>query len=402
MPILTLQRRLRELGRIRTGIRVAGSNGKSRPAKLDTFRLSSASRELLEAAAAIYGGEVRSWPEGDGWELVTKADALDIVIPPGDSMTQFYELWSGGGCQRRCDGVTELLTMEPCLCPADQDERRTLAADGAACKPTTRLNVILPLIPDMGVWRLESHGYYAAVELAGTAEFLARATAEGRLFPARLRLDQREAKRPGRPVARYAVPVIELPQTRIAEFIPTLEAQREARAVGAPQAVRGLPAGTPAEPRRPSLRRQRVERPPLGSTVPDLPSEPAMHKPAAPFGTPPATGGWPIEPEPVPVAARDPLVDAEEATRAEAAADLTAAEVAEALVPGLSARALAALCVQAGATKSAIALAIGGITGTVPPPTGITAATVALTDEQRGALADALHLDWRTPVGQEG
>ena len=79
MSILTLQRRLRELGRIRTGVKVAASNGKSRPAKLETFRLTSASRGLLDAAAEIYGGDVRAWPEGDGWELVTKVDALDIV-----------------------------------------------------------------------------------------------------------------------------------------------------------------------------------------------------------------------------------------------------------------------------------------------------------------------------------
>lgn len=306
MSILTLQRRLRELGRIRTGVKVAGSNGRSRPAKLETFRLTSPSRELLEAAAEIYGGEVRAWPEGDGWELVTKVDALDIIIPPGDAMSQFFEMWSGGGCQRRCDGVTNLLTMEPCLCPADQDERRTLAADGKACKPTTRLNVILPLVPDMGVWRLESHGYYAAVELAGTAEFLARATAEGRLLPARLRLDQREAKRPGQPTNRYAVPVIELPQTRIAEMMPEL---------GPGPGVKALAAGS-TDPRRQSTRRQRVERPAPGATTPDLPADSRMEKPTAPFGTAQTVGGWPVE-EPAVIVARDPLVDAEHATRAE-------------------------------------------------------------------------------------
>ncbi len=375
MAILTLQRRLRELGRIRTGVKVARGNGKSRPAKLETFRLTSASRDLLEAAAAIYGGEVRAWPDGDGWELVTTVDALDIVIPPGDSMTQFYELWAGGGCQRRCDGVTELLTMEPCVCPADQDERRTLAAEGRACKPTTRLNVILPLVPDMGVWRLESHGYYAAVELAGTADFLARATAEGRLIPARLRLDQRESKRPNQPVMRYAVPVIELPQTRIAEFMPTLNAAPEVPALASGQPLRALPAGAPAEPRRQSTRRQRVERPAPGATTPELPADTRMERPVASFGNAPTVGGWPVEDAP-------PI----------------AGEVAPTALPdGLSASALASLARQAGRTKGQLAIAIGAIAGTVPAVTDVTKTVMAMTDEERGRLADELNLDWRAP-----
>jgi hypothetical protein len=54
-----LRRRLRELGRIRIGQKVTGDNGKSRPAKLDHFRVTSGSRVLLENVAALYGGEVR-------------------------------------------------------------------------------------------------------------------------------------------------------------------------------------------------------------------------------------------------------------------------------------------------------------------------------------------------------
>lgn len=381
MSILTLQRRLRELGRIRTGVRVASGNGRSRPAKLETFRLTSASRELLDAAAEIYGGEVRAWPEGDGWELITAVDALDIVIPPGESMTQYYELWSGGGCQRRCDGVTELLTMEPCLCPSDQDERRTLAADGRACKPTTRLNVILPLVPDMGVWRLESHGYYAAVELAGTAEFLARATAEGRLIPARLRLDQREAKRPNQPVMRYAVPVIELPQTRIAEFMPTLNAPPDVPALATGQPVRALPAGSPPEPRRQSTRRQRVERPAPGATTPELPADTRMERPAASFGTAPTVGGWTVDDAP-PDDDRDAEPDVAEV-------------VATAPVAGLSASALAALARQAGKTKGALADALNAIGHPVASPLEVSAAVTGLSNEERGRLADELNLDWR-------
>lgn len=222
MPILNLQRQMRELGRIRTGIQVAGANGgRKRPSKLENFRLTSSSRELIEAAAAAYGGQATPWQNPAGgaeYEVITTASAIDIVVPPGQPVSQWYEMWSGGGCQRRCDGVTNVLTMQPCLCPADVEQRLELAKDGQACKATTRLSVMLPALPDLGVWRLESHGYYAAVELAGAAEILAMATATGRLIPARLRLDQREKKVPGKPTNRYAVPVIEFVETRLGDL----------------------------------------------------------------------------------------------------------------------------------------------------------------------------------------
>ena len=221
MPILTLQRQLRELGRIRTGIQVAGNNGRKRPSKLETFRLTSSSRELIEAAAEAYGGTVTPWANpggGSEFEVVTTVSVLDIVVPPGQPVSQWFEMWSGGGCQRRCDGVTNVLTMTPCACPPDVEQRLALAAKGEACKATTRLNVMLPALPDLGVWRLESHGYYAAVELAGAAEILAMASATGRLIPARLRLDQREKKEPGKPTKKWAVPIIEFVETRMADL----------------------------------------------------------------------------------------------------------------------------------------------------------------------------------------
>jgi hypothetical protein len=289
---------MRELGRIRTGVQQEytdkGGKKRRRPAKLETFRLTSASRDLLEAAATTYGGRVAPWPEQNEFQLVTDVDALDIVVPPGQAMSQWYELWSGGGCQRRCDGVTNVLADAPCACPADAELRVELAAKGEACKPTTRLNVILPAIPDLGVWRLESHGFYAAVELAGTAEFLERATAQGRLLPARLRLDRREIKRPGEATRQFTVPVIELPQTRIGELVDT-GAGELAPGNGHAQLIAGAAGPAPA-----GGRRQRVERPPIGSS-PELPAEPDFHKPTAPFGAEPErVAGWVVDEAPPP------------------------------------------------------------------------------------------------------
>ena len=269
MPLIDLQRRMRELGRIRTGEQVV-EGGRRRPTKLATFRITSPSKQIIEAAADAYGGEPREWqsPSGKQWEVVTTSESLDIVIPPGQSISQWWELWSGGGCQRRCDGRTNVIEDEPCVCPADPIERREAAAQGRACKPTTRLNVMLPALPDLGVFRLESHGYYAAVELAGTASFLEVAAASGRLMPAKLRLEQREKKVPGKPVNRFAVPVIEI-ATRLVDLIGDMP---------------GLPEGRVEHPRLTATnKRERTERPDLGN-APSLPSGEAFepeHSPAA-------------------------------------------------------------------------------------------------------------------------
>lgn len=215
MPIAAIeqQKRLRELGRIRTGDRTE----RGAPNRLAAFRLTSHSRDLLAHIGHLYGGTPREWkgaPDEGAWELYTTTQVLPVMVPPGQTLTQWNELWSGGGCQRRCDGITEQIGGTPCLCPVDADERREQANAGRACKPTTRLSVMLPDVPDIGMWRLESHGYYAAVELAGIMAVLERATATGALVPARLRIEQRSGKRvkDGKPLTlRYTVPVLELP-----------------------------------------------------------------------------------------------------------------------------------------------------------------------------------------------
>lgn len=195
MPILDLQRRLRELGRIRIGKR----DGK-RPARLETFRLTSTSETLIQHAAGLYGGIPQVWDDAPGlsrqWEVITEVDRLPVAIPPGVSVSQWYELWSGGGCVRRCDGQTEMISGDPCVCRSVSDE--------IECKPTTRLSVILPELPDVGVWRLETHGWYAATELAGMAELL---QARGPVS-AHLRIEQRTTLSRGQ-TRHFPVPVIE-------------------------------------------------------------------------------------------------------------------------------------------------------------------------------------------------
>lgn len=192
MPIIDLQRRMVEAGRIRAGEKGA----KGEPRKLDKWRLTSKDRQRLEAAAQLWGGEIREWEAQ--WELYTLTATLPILLLPGQTPTTWYELWSKGGCQRRCDGVS-LNSEEACLCDPENRE----------CKPYTRLSVLLPDLPGIGSWLLTSTGWNAAAELAGAADLLQRASAQGVLIPARLRLEQRQDVKAGQ-TRKYAVPVIDI------------------------------------------------------------------------------------------------------------------------------------------------------------------------------------------------
>lgn len=207
MRIIDLQRRLREIGRIRTGDTTVAANGKTRPRKLERFRLTSRDRKVIDAASATWGGEVSEWqaPDGGQWQCYLEAAEIAVVVPPGDmSFSQSYEQWSAGGCQVRCDGQWDHIGDRACAC--DPSAR--------ACDIHTRLSVMVPQLPGIGVWRLETHSYYAAVELGGLVDLCAAQAAAGAMIPARLRLEQRSVKRPGRngkvETRRFAVPVLDL------------------------------------------------------------------------------------------------------------------------------------------------------------------------------------------------
>jgi hypothetical protein len=73
--------------------------------------------------------------------------------------------------------------------------------------------VILPEVPGLGVWRLESHGYYAARELGGQLALVDRVVQTGGVVIASLRLTFREDRRPGQPIKRYSVPALDVSQT---------------------------------------------------------------------------------------------------------------------------------------------------------------------------------------------
>lgn len=296
MTGINVQRRLTELGRIRLG----DKGTKGQPQKLTKFRLTSASRPLLEAAARMYGGTVRAWqgaPDDGFWELYTDTDALDIMVPPVvNAYSQLYETWDAGGCTLRCDGTWESIGETPC----DHGDHEGMTV-------TTRVSVILPKLPGLGTWRLETKGWNAAATLPAALDMLVATRSRGWL-PAILRLEQQSSKKkvPGpngtvkSQTFRYVVPVIDIIGVTFAELL--MAGSNGDAAIEGGQAP-ALGSGAVVEQQSPvgpsrSPRGTKVDRPALGP-APDLPATSDFRKPDRPptASPPPAptVAGWVVD-----------------------------------------------------------------------------------------------------------
>lgn len=211
-PILDLQRRVMEVGRIRIGVQTVSAKGKPIPKRLETFRLTSRDEARIRAAADLLGGQVARWEEGDAWEVITDASELRVILIPGQSFSQWWETWGQVGGKgphralRRCDGNWDHLNDRPCSCPPIDERKET----EGTCEPHTRLSVLLPDLPGIGTWRLETQSWYAAVELAGIAELLEALSARGEMRPARLRIDKRKSVNEKGETLIFPVPTLDV------------------------------------------------------------------------------------------------------------------------------------------------------------------------------------------------
>ncbi|MEU6365711.1 hypothetical protein ABZ876_08140 [Streptomyces sp. NPDC046931] len=206
--LLNIQRRAAEHGRLRTGY----TQG-NRPVRSATWVVTSHSEEHVRTAAKLWGGEPESWKPLNStieqWRVITQAPAIEALITPGDPLNQYNELWSAGGCQRRCDGETELLSRQPCICARQFGEDWHQQKKGTVCSATSRLNVMLPDLSGMGMWRAETHSFYAASEWGGMVDMVLAGTDGKGFVPVTLRIEPRQVVREGK-TKKFPVVVVEL------------------------------------------------------------------------------------------------------------------------------------------------------------------------------------------------
>lgn len=270
VPIRDIARRLPIAGRIRTGTKSA----KGFPTKLSTFRFTSSDQHAIEQIAQTYGGTVEQWPSGptDGqWQVTTNANEVSIMLPPDPlGGTPIYELWSGGGCMRRCDGETAEIPQSqgdtadlvetPCICAAKGE---------LECSVKTRLLVLLPDIKFAGAWRIDTGSMAAAQELPGMVDTIQMLQARG-MVRGLLGLEQRQSQGGRR---KFAVPVL-----RLAESIDAIAAGSDGT-----QSLGRVDAGPAIEAPQTS--------PEAGASAPPVDSEASPAPESAPASPPTITDG---------------------------------------------------------------------------------------------------------------
>ncbi len=234
MSIITLQRQVMEVGRVRIGGEKP-ERGAGR--KLEYPRLTSPHRDLIERAARSYGGEVQEWAAPSGLQYQVYCDRPIRVgfLPMAHLYEQWNELWQRGGCQRRCDGVTEHKSGKPCICTPDKRE----------CKPVTRAWVVLLDVGGYGTWRIETGSYYAAVEMGGVLELAETAMRAGQQITATMSIEHRSIARDGQ-TRKFIVPVLR-PDLDI-EMFATGQVQQLAAPAKAERPSLGAAAPLPSDP----------------------------------------------------------------------------------------------------------------------------------------------------------
>jgi hypothetical protein len=193
--------RLPVAGRIRSGVKVPFVNNKGenkiKPVAIETFRFTCRRRDDIDILAGLYGGTVRPWSDPkseDKWEVVSEATEIRVILPPDPLGDSFYELWTGKGLRRRCDGVT---SEQPRPGPEGiewwEGECVCRQRGIKECKPKLRLQLLLPELPLRGTWRFDTSSDQALDELPGMVQALLNLQGEG-LTRGLFRLERRQSQ----------------------------------------------------------------------------------------------------------------------------------------------------------------------------------------------------------------
>lgn len=195
VPFRESNHRLPEQGRIRFGIKKLTKAGKEYPSKIDTMRFTTHDQAALEQLATVVGGKVVAWtkgPRAGEYELISKTTSLRIALPTNvECLSQWYEKWTAGGCERRCDGVRfetsrptpdgAEVTEVPCVCAAN---------NVLECEATTRMTVLIRDAPFGGGWRFDTKSKIAREQLPEMVGLIKAMQAGGGVVPALLILKE--------------------------------------------------------------------------------------------------------------------------------------------------------------------------------------------------------------------
>lgn len=216
---LEIQSRYRELGRIRMGTVVSNNRGGTRPVKLDTFRLTSADEDLIVNATNLWGGTPKQWEGAQGgakqWEVILEKKSMKVMVPPVKEASNLScNSWAFGLHKWMCDGNEAKYPNDDGEIQVMECNRACQSKEKNAPKMTFNLNLILPDLPGLGMWRLSTGSYNAVRELQPMLRtFMELGLKNGSAVPAILKMEQRSERKMqgGKPTTfNYNVPVLDL------------------------------------------------------------------------------------------------------------------------------------------------------------------------------------------------
>jgi hypothetical protein len=194
MPIAGIsdKRRLPRLGKIRLGEKAVSEKTKQEyPKAVDYF-------VVPDVVKAIYGEKPR---------------ALDIVIPHEDQeiyFSQYYRRYgSGSGLICKGNGVKAIYLdketgeMQEVDCVPDECE----AYEKKHCRATGFLQFLLPRVPGLGVWQIDTSSYHSIINLNSAFELVRAAAGRVAFIPLKLIVRPQEVAPDGKKKVVYVMDI---------------------------------------------------------------------------------------------------------------------------------------------------------------------------------------------------
>ncbi len=197
MPIkdLTERRRIPRLGKLRLGIKAVNANGREYPKAVDYFVVTSEDPGMAEAFRAAYGD---------------KPKAIEIAFPtdhPEDWASQFYRNYSrsrGLVCKGDGEEATRLVFAgDSSKAPAGHDPsgkretewvpvectgKKCPFCEKGDCKGTMFLQFLIPSIPGLGVWQLDTSSVNSILNVNSSVDLIQRVCGKIAMLPLTLRV----------------------------------------------------------------------------------------------------------------------------------------------------------------------------------------------------------------------
>ena len=212
MPIKGISeiRRLPRLGKIHLGVKATSAKGTEYPRAVDYFVVKeddSTPAAAAEAFRSVYGDKPRQL------RIMFPAEDTEIIAP------QWYKLYgSGTGLIRMCDG-------ERCLCrndAGDMEETECLCeppgGEPNGCRHMMHLQFLLPDVPGLGVWQLDTSSFHSIVNINSGLEMIRALAGRVSMIPLTLRLRPKEVSPGGKKKVVYVLDLVQ-EQARLVDVI---------------------------------------------------------------------------------------------------------------------------------------------------------------------------------------